>query len=67
MPTEEKLRSGTADASLTRSHSASSVQLGVAPGGVLVEQSMANILTAADDRVFSCEVAELWIERTGLL
>ena len=48
LPAEKKFDSGCANASLARAHAAAGVQFGGAPGSVLAQTFVRDVLAAAD-------------------
>src|ERR1700761_3960681 len=67
VPTEECLRSWTADASLAWSHAASCLQLGIGPVFIRSQRLVGDVLAAADDGIRLREGKELRTQRESCL
>src|ERR1700733_6727952 len=67
VPTEECFRGWTADASLTWSHAASCLQLGIGPVFICSQRLVGDVLAAADDGIRLREGKQLRTQREGCL
>src|ERR1700722_20413031 len=67
VPTEECLRSWTADASLAWSHAASCLQLGIGPVFIRSQRLVGDVLAATDDGIRLREGKQLRTQRESLL